>query len=695
MSPSVNAKEMAMTVQESTLLLSADQAATLAGVLPSSVLALARQGKLSSRLTSTGRVLIERASLERWLDQRFLNAGGTHDPARISLVEAGQLSHQKPASLREYVKRGGLQAHWNETGKLILDRQEFLEWNARLPPLRNQLDPSVRWFSMEEVDKLVGSKAGFASRLAREGELKATPCRTPHHSYVVAEADLKEWLKERAKKFPQADLRGEAMTLEAAAERFGVKYALLWHAVKRKLIPASRQQHIGPALILVGSQDVEQFLETRLLDKSWTLRRAAEFVGMDYPLLVRAARAGQLPTRVEIHPHWGRRQVVEPEALMKWLATQPVPYRKEAAHLSGAATIEEAARLSLQRVDSVREEIAQGKLPALCELIPRRALDRWLKQRGFPPSWKDHLHAEWMRTEDAARLVAVSESAILVWLKSGHLQGEQRGRRWLVRRASLLEQRKVAEDPGWISRAQAISGYSVSKATLRRALKSGLLPARKLVVRGHKRIRIRVEDLERFLKEHPEPLQPEPVDFDPEAHCFNVAQAAARARISVNVVHADMAKGLLHGSKHAGSYFFTRPEVEDWLKKRFWRKGGTRRPGMISLKEGAHRSGYSVVYLSEQVKQAHLSRYRNPAGKLILNEAEFNEWLSAHGGRGGELREGEWTLSRIGRRLGIRGSSVHRHIVKGNLLARRAGGKLWAVAEADLEKWISQYFPGR
>ncbi|MBN9414140.1 MAG: hypothetical protein J0I12_01820 [Candidatus Eremiobacteraeota bacterium] len=178
----------------------------------------------------------------------------------------------------------------------------------------------------------------------------------------------------------------------------------------------------------------------------WPLPRAAKFVGLNYEVLVDAARDGKLPTREEPHFYLGKRQVVNPKELLHWL--ESIPYRKEAAHLPGTVDVAEVSRLTGFSLEKVRGFIGDGGLHAWEDRIPRRSLDQWLKKRGLPLSWQEKKaepapppvlvpSVEWSLTKITQRW-GVPRHALESGIESGALPARQAGRAgWLVEEVEL------------------------------------------------------------------------------------------------------------------------------------------------------------------------------------------------------------------------------------------------------------------
>lgn len=616
------------------------RAAEMAGVNKSTIAKAVRAGRIRATTLRDGQVVVDPASLDAWIEKHFYAEGGTNDPAMISLREASELVKIRYAALTDYVKRGTLSTHYNPAGRFILNRQEFEEWRETLPPLREDLDTTVRWYTLKEIAALVSLNYSVVLTATLNGELRATPCRIPYHSSVVAEAELRRWLQERSKKFPQAELHGDSLTLEQAAERFGVTTTILRLGIKRGVIPFCKQMSQGGSYpYLVGSEDVAAYLRARASDDAWTLHKAAEFIGMEYTLLVKVSRLKQLPSRVDRHPNIGPRRIVDPDELFAWLAEQPVPYRKEAAHLSNLATVAEAARLSLSMESTVREAIRQGTLRAWKEQIPRRALDSWLKKRGLEPSWKQEKNTEWIRIISAARLVDVAKGTIFEWIRRKKILSKGVGRRRLVQRASVLAQAdRLAARPR--KAAEFAQVWS---------------PGTELTL-----------------------------DF------YTSREAARLSGMSPTGAHKSLVRsGLKHQGRDGKSLLYPRAEIERWLLERFHQQGETLGDDHISLRTAAQLTGRTVTYLRAQIAQARLGRRRNPAGELVVGRRDLDLWLQAHGPAPARMeKDVHYQSARdIACELGVNFNTVHRHIHKGALQAVRGPHGAWMISDAALLAW--------
>ena len=91
-----------MMAQPSTLRLSSQRAAELAGVGRSTINGAIRAGKLAATQMRDGQVLVDRASLEAWIERRFYEEGGTDDPNMISLREEAVGRCSPPSDLTSW-----------------------------------------------------------------------------------------------------------------------------------------------------------------------------------------------------------------------------------------------------------------------------------------------------------------------------------------------------------------------------------------------------------------------------------------------------------------------------------------------------------------------------------------------------------------------------------------------------------------
>src|ERR1017187_2497186 len=108
--------------------------------------------KREGRVTKVKRdVLIEKASLDKWLKVRFYLRGGTDDLSMIALSEAAELAQCREGNLLHFVGLGELTGKENPEGRLVLDRAKFMVWLEGLPPHCDTLDPNVRWWTVLEI----------------------------------------------------------------------------------------------------------------------------------------------------------------------------------------------------------------------------------------------------------------------------------------------------------------------------------------------------------------------------------------------------------------------------------------------------------------------------------------------------------------------------------------------------------------
>lgn len=203
-------------------------------------------------------------------------------------------------------------------------------------------------------------------------------------SLLLDRADFQRWLRQLPPRRCDLDPDKRWYSLKEIVKLTGVPLQILQRDVDNGILQ-SQQTRDQP---VVEEAHLNRWLrEGRHAEPEpeyWTLPRAAKFVGLAYESLLEAARVGKLLTREEPHFYLGKRQMVNPDELLKWL--EGIPYRKEAAHLPGVVEVSEAARLANMSAEKVRGLLGEV---AWNDRIPRRSLDQWLKKQGLPPSWQE------------------------------------------------------------------------------------------------------------------------------------------------------------------------------------------------------------------------------------------------------------------------------------------------------------------
>ena len=192
--------------------------------------------KREGRVTKVKRdVLIEKASLDKWLKVRFYLRGGTDDLSMIALSEAAELAQCREGNLLHFVGLGELTGKENPEGRLVLDRAKFMVWLEGLPPHCDTLDPNVRWWTVLEIASLVQLSPLTVSHDIAKGRLTGVYARSKKGppKYLVAEPDLHAWIKERSEIYQPAPTRGELLSLEQAVQRYGTDGQLLQRATAR------------------------------------------------------------------------------------------------------------------------------------------------------------------------------------------------------------------------------------------------------------------------------------------------------------------------------------------------------------------------------------------------------------------------------------------------------------------------------
>ena len=261
-------------------------------------------------------------------------------------------------------------------------------------------------------------------------------------SLLLDRADFQRWVRQLPPRRCDLDPDKRWYSLKEIVKLTGVPLPILQRDVENGILQSqpTRDQPV------IEEANLNRWLrEGRHAEPEpeyWTLPRAARFVGLTYELLVEAARDGKFPTREEPHFYLGKRQVVNPKELLKWL--RGIAYRKEAAHLPGVVDVAEAARLANMTIEKARGLLGDG---AWGDSLPRRSLDQWLKKLGPPRSWQEKTatekeaprapSVEWPLGKIVQRW-GVPRHALESGIRTGVLRARQVGRgSWVVEQAEL------------------------------------------------------------------------------------------------------------------------------------------------------------------------------------------------------------------------------------------------------------------
>ncbi len=254
-------------------------------------------------------------------------------------------------------------------------------------------------------------------------------------SLLLDRADFQRWLRLLPPRRCDLDPDRRWYSLKEIVKLTGVPLQILQRDVDNGILQtqATREQPVVEEVHL--NKWLREGRHAEPEPEYWPLPRAAKFVGLTYELLLEAARDGELMTREEPHFYLGKRQVVNPDELLKWL--EGIPYRKEAAHLPGVVAVSEAARLAEVTPEKVRGLLGESVWK---DKIPRRSLDQMLKKLGRPPSWQKPEPApviEWPLGKIVQRW-GVPRHALESGVKAGELRGRQVAKgNWVVDQAEL------------------------------------------------------------------------------------------------------------------------------------------------------------------------------------------------------------------------------------------------------------------
>lgn len=119
--------------------------------------------------------------------------------------------------------------------------------------------------TLQEVADLTGLSKATIYKAVTSGELAAVRVRRSGDraaTYLVVPGALPVWVAERQARFEcDRGLRGERLTVKAAAERFGCKPALLQRAIGSARLPAElAPSKRGAFVYIVGEEDVRELL---------------------------------------------------------------------------------------------------------------------------------------------------------------------------------------------------------------------------------------------------------------------------------------------------------------------------------------------------------------------------------------------------------------------------------------------------
>jgi excisionase family DNA binding protein len=254
----------------------------------------------------------------------------------VSYKTAAELAGRPPSAIHAALRSGelpGLNWGTEDTGYHI-PRYQFDLWLARqgLPPSW-ELETDTRWLRVQDAAELAQVATPTIQKWLTAG-------------YLVAQRRGRRWLVDRESLLKVADQyranlenpKGNHLTVARVAELTGLSRVIIEQAVEREELQASALRQPG------------------------------------------------------ISPLW----VIDTQSLIQWLETQAPPYRKEVSQLSPFVSSKVAGKLTGLGQTSVVKALRAGEFGAISVqqksgpryYIPRCQFDKWLKNRGLPPSWE-------------------------------------------------------------------------------------------------------------------------------------------------------------------------------------------------------------------------------------------------------------------------------------------------------------------
>jgi len=529
------------------------------------------------------------------------------------------------------------------------------------------------------------------------------------HKWLVADDDLQAWLRARESELPKGALHGEVLTSKQVVQRYGISKDIVREAILSGLLPASRERDRGGRrLFLVGSLDVEAFLRDREKARveSWICPCIAKVTGIPVQALHVALQKGRLRYRDSKEPFHGSNRQLEEDVLLQWLQHEAPPYRKEVAHLSALADVEEVARLAKIPVEQVQACVQAGELVTLGGFVPRRILDRWLMKRRLPPSWKRD-DTEWLRTIDVARTLGVSLTQVHRRIKLGYLEAQRVGHRVLVRREAV---QKLAESapPDCLTLQEAATRYQVPKHRLVRAVRGGFI--RHIRIPRMRTIHVLPRDVESWLR-RPVAMPPRVKENVPVPSLidatYSLAASARLGRVAYETARSAAKAGRLKARfTPAGVYSIAREDLQAWLvalaglrakareaaqrnapPKSLQPVPATGQPSVLrgevlNIERACQRYGCHYHVLVSAVESGLLpaaKEYHEGKHHWQLGNIDVENFLREH-----PEEERLWISKSIAEVTGISQREVFRAISTGQLASDRTG----RVTSIDLAGWL-------
>ncbi|MBX3169360.1 MAG: helix-turn-helix domain-containing protein [Candidatus Eremiobacteraeota bacterium] len=561
--------------------------------------------------------------------------------------------------------------------------------------------PEREW-STKQLAELVGLSRATILKDVAKGHLRA------HHEgrrLLVKERDFREWLNWRSSQLPQANLRGERLTLLEGAERCGLGHHVLLGAIERGLLPASKRLDGGPARWVIGADDLADFVRSRNQDVHWTARRIAQVTGLSETSVNRALADGQLSFELRTHPRHGPQRVVSEERLVAWLEQSAPPYCKQAAHLPHLLWPEEAAQRFGPELAEVKEHLETGLLAGVAGRVTRYGLDEWLRAQGLSPSWQLDEDSQWISVGRAAELTGTPIVTLQAWVARGLIPRQRRGRRWLLERKSLLDQYDRYHRRGYehyLTPGQAARRHGVPVTRLLEAMKEGHLPFHLLGQKnGYWGRYLEPGELQEWLarpfqRKSSKRRPAESLPLDCPAF-LTQTQAGRATNLGAKAVARALAQGKLEAiAGPDGSPRVKRESLAAWLAQVRVEAGESEEPDQLSLRRAAQECAYSEEELRRYVNTGQLPTERNSRGRLVLRRRVWQKWLKSR--RHASQLDPEqryWSLEEIAEKTGMLrdsvGAAIRRKQLKAQLVQVPDSARpAYRVADRHLKSWLKK-----
>lgn len=610
-----------------------------------------RSGRLMAVRQRRGRVLIPRASLEAWLDWVRDYRGETDDPTLISLREAAEVARCSKVVLTQSIRRGKLEGVKNQAGRLLLVRRSLESWLAALPPHYDDVEEKL--LTIKEVAKLTGMTRSGVRQSVEKGYLPAIKLRRYGGSpaYYVTLPNFRAWVRQRQQLFgSETALQGEVLTLTEASHRYKIPRPFVREAVRKGELPSRRRGAGANSFkIVVGSIDLEQFLQARANRAVWDLARLARFVGFSRPTVRRWLKDRGL------HGHKrpegkGYRWELSSSELGAWLAENLPPYSAAVVGLPATLTYDQAVAITEHFAGcraAFDSALSSGQLDSVVHadriLITRFAFDSWCLARGWPATGelgRDlSRHCELLTIKEASRRYQLKSWIIRRAISSGKLEGRRvkspgGGVQYVFSAFEFerfLESRDASQ--GWTAkRLAAFTGFK--QTTVLSWIRSRGLPAQRASqADGGLQWEFLPSKMGPWLREH---LPPHAQKVAGMTSTLDLKEATALVQPHGKRSEIEQAieLGELDAIIWEDNVILTRFAFDAWCRAQAWSGSVKLPPQMWSLERLSRFLGYSRRTVNGWIKSRGLparAGLRSNGGKRWeFHPAEIGPWLRTH-----------------------------------------------------------------